>query len=46
LSLRSLYNDMSDSNPDGILEYLLPRFNKKGLGFVEIVEGNGVRDVR
>eukprot|EP00340_Litonotus_pictus_P009533 CAMPEP_0170515890 /NCGR_PEP_ID=MMETSP0209-20121228/2277_1 /TAXON_ID=665100 ORGANISM="Litonotus pictus, Strain P1" /NCGR_SAMPLE_ID=MMETSP0209 /ASSEMBLY_ACC=CAM_ASM_000301 /LENGTH=336 /DNA_ID=CAMNT_0010800597 /DNA_START=123 /DNA_END=1133 /DNA_ORIENTATION=- len=31
------YNDMFDSNPKSLLDYLLPQLNKRKIGFVEII---------
>jgi len=32
------YNDLRESNPEALMEYLMKEFNKRNLGFVEVNE--------
>jgi N-ethylmaleimide reductase len=38
LSVLYPYNDMSDSNPLGLLNYLIDQLNKRNVTFIEVSE--------
>lgn len=38
------YNDMYDSNPVGLLEYLLPKIDKMRIAFVEIMTDDSIKE--
>jgi N-ethylmaleimide reductase len=41
------FNDLSDSNPQGVFGYLIEQLNKRGIGFIHMIEGStgGDREV-
>lgn len=47
LSPLTPFNDLSDSNPQAIFGYLIEELNKRGIGFIHMIEGStgGPRDL-